>query len=71
MHQVVCLVCSGQHEVWKCERFKKAYHIKKKGRSCNEVDFVTSVYQKGTLLTNPQKLTLSANTLDVEEVTTP
>ena len=71
MHQVVCLVFSGQHEVWKCERFKKAYHIKRKGRSCNEVDFVTRVYQKGTLLRNAQKLTLSANTLDVEEVTTP
>ena len=37
----------------------------------NEVDFVTRVYQKGTLLRNAQKLTLSANTLDVEEVTAP
>ena len=40
--QIVCFICSGQHEVWKCELLK-AYTIKKKGRLCNKVDLVTSV----------------------------
>ena len=40
--QIVCFICSGQHEVWKCELFK-GLHMKRKGRLCNEVDLVTSV----------------------------
>ena len=39
--QIVCLVCSGQHEVWKCELFKGLPHDEKRkvvqrGGLCNK-----------------------------------
>ena len=39
--QIVCLVCSGQHEVWKCELFKGLPHEEKRkvvqrGGLCNK-----------------------------------
>ena len=51
--------------------FLKAYTMKRKGRLCNEVDLVTSVLQKVTLLSIDQKWISSADTLYVEKVTTP